>query len=74
MALHIARLRSGQSLQLPDPPFLHLFVARGQVELEGVGLLESGDAVRFTAVGGQRLTATSTAEVLVWEMHASLPG
>jgi quercetin 2,3-dioxygenase len=73
-ALHVARLRPGQSVQLPDPPFLHLFVARGQVELEGVGPLATGDAVRCTGVGGQRLTATVPAEVLVWEMHASLPG
>jgi redox-sensitive bicupin YhaK (pirin superfamily) len=73
-ALHIARLRAGQGVQLPDPPFLHLFIARGQVELEGVGPLEAGDAARFTGVGGHRVTATDLAEVLVWEMHASLPG
>jgi redox-sensitive bicupin YhaK (pirin superfamily) len=73
-ALHVARLRPGPGVQLPDAPFLHLFVARGQVELEGAGRLEAGDAVRFTAVGGQRLTAVGLAEVLVWEMHASLAG
>ena len=49
-------------------------VARGRVELEGAGWLEAGDAVRFTAVGGQRLTAAGVSEVLVWEMHASLAG
>ena len=36
------------------------------------GALGEGDAVRFTATGGQRVTATSPAEVLVWEMHAAL--
>ena len=71
-ALHAARLEPGQSVQLPDAPFLHLFVPRGEVELEGAGPLGAGDAVRFTATGGQRLTAASSAEVLVWEMHASL--
>ncbi|HVM27928.1 MAG TPA: pirin family protein [Mycobacteriales bacterium] len=71
-ALHAARLEPGQSVQLPDAPFLHLFVPRGEVELEGAGALGAGDAVRFTATGGQRLTAASSAEVLVWEMHASL--
>ena len=30
----------------------------------------TGDAVRFTATGGQRVTATEPAEILVWEMHA----
>ncbi len=34
--------------------------------------LEPGDAARFTATGGQRVTADEPAEVLVWEMHATL--
>ncbi len=71
-ALHAARLQPGQAVQLPDAPFLHLFVPRGEVALEGSGALHEGDAVRFTATGGQRVVATSEAEVLVWEMHASL--
>lgn len=73
-ALHVARLEPGQEVQLPEAPFLHLFVARGDVALEGAGALGEGDAVRLTATGGQRLTATAPAEVLVWEMHASLAG
>ncbi|HET6210380.1 MAG TPA: pirin family protein [Jatrophihabitans sp.] len=72
--LHVARLRTGQQVQLPDAPYLHLFLARGQAELEAVGLLEAGDAVRLTGTGGHRLTAVTAAEVLVWEMHASLAG
>jgi redox-sensitive bicupin YhaK (pirin superfamily) len=71
-ALYAARLRPGQPVQLPDAAFLHLFVTRGTVELEGTGPLEAGDAVRFTASGGQRVTATGPAEILVWEMHADL--
>ena len=71
-ALHAARLQPGQSVELPDAPFLHLFVPRGEVVLEGAGPLGTGDAVRFTATGGQRVTATAPAEVLVWEMHAGL--
>ena len=70
-ALHAARLQPGQSVQVPEAPFLHLFVPRGAVEVEGVGQLDAGDAVRFTATGGQRLTSHDDAEVLVWEMHAS---
>ena len=73
-AMHAARLQPGQSVQLPDAPFLHLYVPRGEVDVEGAGALAEGDAVRFTGVGGQRLTATSSAEVLLWEMHASLAG
>ena len=71
-ALHVARLQSGQSVQLPEAPFLHLFVPRGRVTLEGAGALEAGDAVRFTATGGQRVTADEPAEILVWEMHATV--
>jgi quercetin 2,3-dioxygenase len=71
-ALHAARLEPGQSVTLPDAPYLHLFVPRGAVALEGAGPLAEGDAVRLTATGGQAVTATQPAEVLVWEMHASL--
>jgi len=71
-ALHAARLEPGQSVELPEAPFLHLFVARGSVTLEGAGPLAAGDAARFTATGGQRVRATEPAEILVWEMHATI--
>lgn len=71
-ALHAARLQPGQAVELPEAPYLHLFVPRGAVTLEGAGELATGDAVRFTATGGQRVTATAPAEILVWEMHAGL--
>ncbi len=72
-ALHAARLSPCQSVSLPDAPMLHLFVARGTVDLEGAGALSAGDSVRLTGTGGHTVTATEPAEVLVWEMHASLP-
>jgi quercetin 2,3-dioxygenase len=71
-ALHAARLRPGQSVQLPDAPYLHLFVTRGTVSLEGACTLGPGDAMRSIATGGQRITAVDDAEVLAWEMHATL--
>ncbi|MFG1782300.1 pirin family protein [Rhodococcus oryzae] len=73
-ALHVARLQPGGSVQLPEAPYLHLFVAQGEVSLEGAGILSEGDAVRLTASGGQRLSADAPAEVLVWEMHGRLGG
>jgi redox-sensitive bicupin YhaK (pirin superfamily) len=73
-ALHVARLQPGNTVTLPDAPYLHLFVARGEVTLEGNGPLHAGDAVRFTSSGPQRVTATAPAEVLLWEMHANLAG
>jgi len=35
--LHAARLEPGQSVALPEAPYLHLHVARGDVTLEGAG-------------------------------------
>src|ERR671933_88714 len=36
-ALYAARLQPGQSVQLPEAPFVHLFVARGAVTIERAG-------------------------------------
>jgi len=71
-ALHGARLNPGEVVGLPQAPYLHLFVARGGVTLEGAGELAEGDAARLAATGGQRVTAAAPSEVLVWEMHAAL--
>lgn len=72
-ALCAARLAPGQTVTLPDAPFVHAFVALGSVELEGTGPLATGDAARVTADGGRAVTAgPDGAEVLVWEMHARL--
>lgn len=73
-ALHVARLQPGDGIALPPAPYLHLFVAQGEVSLEGTGDLADGDAVRFTASDGQRVTAGQPSEILVWEMHAGLAG
>jgi redox-sensitive bicupin YhaK (pirin superfamily) len=74
-ALHGARLRSGEGLELPAAPYLHLFVARGRLGMPGpdtAAELADGDAVRFTASNGVRVTAHEPSEILVWEMHAAL--
>ncbi|WP_343574557.1 pirin family protein [Mycobacterium sp.] len=70
-ALHGARLQPGDELALPAAPYLHLFVARGQVGFEQTTLRE-GDAVRLTASNGRRVAARTPSELLVWEMHAAL--
>ncbi len=69
-ALHAARLQPGQTVDLPDAPYLHVFAARGEVTLEDGGDLGTGDAARISEAGGLRLTASGPAEILVWEMHA----
>jgi redox-sensitive bicupin YhaK (pirin superfamily) len=71
-ALHAARLAPGDAVEVPDAPFVHLFVARGAVDLEGAGPLAEGDAVRLTGAGARRLSSSTDAEVLVWEMHATV--
>lgn len=71
--LHVARLAPGQAVELPVGPYLHLFVASGEVELPGAGPLQVGDAARLTSAAGCTVRATSPAELLVWEMHATLP-
>jgi redox-sensitive bicupin YhaK (pirin superfamily) len=70
-ALHAGRLAIGDSVLVPDAPYVHVFVARGTMDLEGAGTLAEGDAVRLTGIGGQQLTALDDAEVLIWEMHAT---
>ncbi len=56
----------GRTLELPDAPFVHVFVARGTVEL-GDRTLEAGDAARLTDAGPISITAVDAAEVIVWE-------
>jgi quercetin 2,3-dioxygenase len=69
-ALYVARLHAARAVVLPDTAHLHVFVARGAVELEGAGGLGEGDAARLTGAGGPSLTAVGPAEVLVWRMDA----
>lgn len=73
-ALHGARLQPGDSVVAPDAPFLHVFVSRGRVTLEGAGELADGDAARLTETDGPRLTASEPTDLLIWEMHAKLRG
>ncbi|MFD4366777.1 hypothetical protein [Rhodococcus sp. NPDC058521] len=69
-AFYAARLGPGQSVTVSEAPYVHIFVAEGTVDMEGVGPLGQGDAVRLASTGGQRISTIDSAEVLVWEMHA----
>jgi redox-sensitive bicupin YhaK (pirin superfamily) len=74
--LSVGRLTPGETVTVPDARFVHVFVPKGAVELEGVGRIEAGDSVRLTAAGSRTLTADAAmgAEVLVWEMNSHLRG
>jgi redox-sensitive bicupin YhaK (pirin superfamily) len=67
--LWAAQLKPGESVTVPDAPFVHLFVPRGGGELVGTGRLETGDAARLTAAEKRTFTADAVtgAEVLIWE-------
>lgn len=71
-ALHVTRLAAGASVDLPQAPYLHLFAAQGRVDVEGIGAVAAGDAVRFTDADGRRVSASEPSELLIWEMHAKL--
>lgn len=73
-ALHGARLPAAAAVDLPAAPYLHVFLARGRADVEGVGELHPGDAVRFTDADGRRVTGLEPSELLIWEMHARLGG
>lgn len=72
-ALWGGRLPAGKAVNIPDAPYVHLFVAKGEVELEGAGTLREGDAARLAGAGARRVTAGAKgAEVLAWESHSKL--
>lgn len=71
-AFYVVRLQPGQSVAVPDAPFVHVYLARGSAHLEGVGGLDVGDAARLTGAGQRRISALLPSEVLVWEMHSSV--
>ena len=65
-AMWVARLADGETVSVPDAPFVHVFVARGSVRL-GDAVLAEGDAARLTDAGPLDVTADGPAEVIVWE-------
>jgi len=71
-AMWVARLRPDGQVTLPGAPYVHVFVAGGSVDVESVGALDDGDALRMTDEGGRRVVARTATDLIVWEMHASL--
>ncbi len=73
--LQVARMAAGDVIELPDAPFLHVFVARGSATVDvgaQVVVLETGDSGRLRDLGGCLLTSGSDgAEILVWEMYSA---
>jgi quercetin 2,3-dioxygenase len=66
--LWVSVLPAGTSRLLPGGDLLHVYLARGVVDVETVGQVEQGDSLRLTGSAQLRLSAHVEAEVLVWEM------
>jgi redox-sensitive bicupin YhaK (pirin superfamily) len=61
------RLAPDEKVSVPGARHVHVFVARGQSELDGAGELHEGDAARLTDAGTLALKAGPVgAEVLIW--------
>jgi quercetin 2,3-dioxygenase len=66
--LWVTRLNVGTSRLLPGGELQHVYLADGEVEIESIGRLGAGDALRLTGSGQLRLTGVRQAELLIWEM------
>ena len=66
--LWVSVLPTGISRRLPDGDLLHVYLARGVVDVDTIGRLEPGDSLRLSGSAQLRLSARAEAEVLVWEM------
>jgi redox-sensitive bicupin YhaK (pirin superfamily) len=68
------RLLPGETATVPESVYVHLYVAKGSVQLEQAGSLNAGDAARLTAAGARKLTSDGTtgAEVLIWQSEGTV--
>jgi redox-sensitive bicupin YhaK (pirin superfamily) len=67
--LWVTRLEPGVVRVLPEAGRVHAFLAAGQVAVEGVGAIASGDALQITGPAALRITGQDPAELLVWAME-----
>ena len=64
--LWVTRLGAGAERSLPGAPSAYVLLARGSVEVDGVGRLDAGDALQLTAPAPLVVRAHDPAELLVW--------
>ncbi len=58
----------GERRGLPEGALVHVFVARGEVEVEAVGPLGPGDAVRVHGRAALEVRTRTESELLVWTL------
>jgi quercetin 2,3-dioxygenase len=61
-------LPAGATRTLPAGDLLHVYLARGVVDVEIFGQLEAGDSLRLSESAQLRVSARTEAELLVWQM------
>jgi quercetin 2,3-dioxygenase len=66
--LWVSVLPTGTSRQLPSGDRLHVYLARGVLDIEAIGQLKAGDSLRVSGSSQLKLAARAEAEVLVWQM------
>jgi redox-sensitive bicupin YhaK (pirin superfamily) len=67
VSVYAGRLSPGAAAAVPPAALHHIYVVRGEVALDAVGVLAEGDSARLTAVG-EAVAGDHGAEVLVWSM------
>lgn len=75
-SLHVARLRVGDVVRLPDAPLLHVFAATASLTVEDSvedTVLAPGDALRVTDEAQLALRAVTEGELLVWAFGRADP-
>ena len=74
--LWVGRPGPGQEIVVPEAPFVHVYLARGDAGFTArleEGLLEEGDALRLADEEAVTLLpGPDGAELLVWETHSQL--
>ncbi|MFI6942946.1 pirin family protein [Streptomyces sp. NPDC050418] len=68
--LHLRRLRPSERTEVPSAAFVYVHVVRGEVTVADTELA-AGDSARVTDAASYELTATTGAEVLIWEFAAA---
>lgn len=69
--MYAARLPAGRRIVIPPTRHTMAIITRGVVGLAG-HRLDVGDSIRGHDLGGEPITATSDAEVLIWSMDRAL--
>lgn len=65
--MYAGRLRSGETVEIPEAPHVHVFVALGTAIFDGEESVVAGDAIRLTNDGVHSITAgPDGAELIVW--------